>query len=136
MKSQENDEAIVGLNIAPLVDVVLVLLIIFMATAPLIQRRSLNVSVPKVAASEPKATATLNITVDAQGQVFLTENKLSLQELETQIKMLFRADPYLHVSVQADEAVAYGVVAQVLDIVRGVGVKKLGLEVGRKPLKS
>ena len=130
-----DDESITGINIAPLVDVVLVLLIIFMATAPLIQHRLFNIDVPKVATSEPKATQTLNISVDPQKNIFLSEKKVTLEELESQLKTIFRADSDLHVSVEADQSVAYGTVAQVLDLVRSVGIKKLALEVRSKAQK-
>lgn len=130
--SAYNDESITGINIVPLVDVVLVLLIIFMATAPLIQRRALKVNVPKVAHSEPKATQTLNITINEKHEIFIAQTQLPKSELAFQLASLYKADPSLHIAVLGDQALPYGEVVELLDIVRSVGIKKVALEVASK----
>ena len=130
--SDSHNESIVEINIAPLVDVILVLLIIFMATAPMIQRRTLSVNVPKSAQSEPKATLALNVIVNAQGEILLGEQSVTLEELLFQLSGMYKADPSLHVAVLADEALAYGRVVEVLDSVKESGVKKVALEVRSK----
>lgn len=133
MKSSGSEEEYIsGINITPLVDVILVLLIIFMATAPLIHRRSLNVNVPKAAHTEPRATATVRIAFNEQGQLLLDEEQITRDDLNYQLKAMVRADPLVHVSLLADQSIAYGEVVSVLDIVRGSGVKKLALEVRSK----
>jgi biopolymer transport protein ExbD len=123
---------ITGINVTPLVDVVLVLLIIFMATAPLIHRRALNVNVPKAAHSEPKATQTLQLFFTAEREVLLDKDKVSLEALSQELANRMRLDPALHVSVAADKIVPYGEVVGLLDTVRGAGVKKVALEVTTK----
>jgi biopolymer transport protein ExbD len=114
------------------VDVVLVLLIIFMAAAPLIHRRAMNVNVPRAAHHEPKATDTLQIQFTAQSEILMEDKKYSLPELEQALSRRFRLDPALHVSVAAEKTVPYGNVVELLDAVRAAGVKKLALEVRRK----
>ncbi len=126
------EESITDLNIAPLVDVILVLLIIFMATAPLIQRRTLSTNVPKVAQSEPKATATTNITIDANRQILLGDTAIQKADLKYQLGIMHKADPLLHIAILADETLPYGEVVEILDLVRGTGIKKVALEVGSK----
>ncbi len=126
------EESITDLNIAPLVDVILVLLIIFMATAPLIQRRTLSVNVPKVAQSEPKATATTNITIDENRQITLGDTAIQKTDLKYQLGIMHKADPLLHIAILADEKLPYGEVVEILDLVRGSGIKKVALEVGSK----
>ncbi|HRY28785.1 MAG TPA: biopolymer transporter ExbD [Elusimicrobiota bacterium] len=123
---------ITGINITPLVDVVLVLLIIFMATAPLLMRRALSVNVPRAAHNEPKATATLQIQMTAVGEVSVEKKKLDLEQLDRMLRERLLTDPALHVSLAADKTIPYGEVVGVMDVVRGAGVKKLALEVKSK----
>lgn len=126
------DESITEINIAPLVDVILVLLIIFMATAPLIQRRTLNINVPKAAYSEPKATQTLNLIINEKHEILIEKNMIPLHELSFQLSTMLRADPALHIAVLADQMISYGEVVEVLDVIRGAGIKKVALEVRGK----
>ena len=130
--SHSEEDSISGINIAPFVDVILVLLIIFMATAPLIQRRSISVNVPRAAHTEPKATATVKVLFNEKKEIFLGEQKLMPNELGFQLSAMVRADPYVHVALLADQTIPYGEVVGVLDVVRGAGVKKLALEVRSK----
>ena len=133
MQSAEtSEESISGINIAPFVDVILVLLIIFMATAPLIQRRAINVNVPQAANTQPKATATIRVVFNEGKELFLEEEKISPEELGSQLAIMVKADPFLHVALLADQGIPYGEVVGVLDIIRGTGVKKLALEVRAK----
>lgn len=127
---------ITQINITPFVDVILVLLIIFMATAPLIHRRSININVPRAAHSEPKATATLKIALNEKRELFLGEERISIKKLPSQLAMMVRTDPLLHVAILADQTIPYGEVVELLDIVRGAGIKKAALEVRTKKLES
>lgn len=132
--SIREEDSITGINITPLVDVILVLLIIFMATAPLIHRRSINVNVPKAAHSEPKATETVKVILNEKRELFLTENKISFEDLKSQLNVMVRADPSVHISLLADQTIPYGEVVEVLDIIRGSGAKKVALEVRTKKI--
>lgn len=127
-----SEDSISGINIAPFVDVILVLLIIFMATAPLIQRRAIKVNVPQAANTQPKATATMRVVFNDAKEIFLEERRISPEDLGTQLTIMVKADPYLHVALLADQSISYGEVVGILDIVRGAGVKKLALEVRGK----
>lgn len=133
MRTLSGEESpITDINVTPLVDIVLVLLIIFMATAPLIHRRSVNINVPKAAHSEKVATQTLQIILDEKRMILLGGRKIKAEELGAQISALVQVDPLLHVAVLADQNVAYGEVIGLLDIIRGSGVKKVALEVRPK----
>ena len=129
---ESSEEAISGINIAPFVDVILVLLIIFMATAPLIQRRAITVNVPQAANNQPKATATIKVVYNDKKELYLEDAKISPEELEGQLKVMVKSDPFLHVALLADQVNSYGDVVGLLDIIRGSGVKKLALEVRGK----
>ncbi len=126
------EESISGINIAPFVDVILVLLIIFMATAPLIQRRAINVNVPQAAHTSPKATATIRVLFTDAKELLLEDDKISPEDLGKQLEVMVRADPFLHVALLSDQANTYGDVVNILDVIRGAGVKKLALEVRTK----
>ena len=88
--SGPNEESISGINIAPLVDVVLVLLIIFMATAPLIHHRAINVNVPRAAHSEPKATETLKVVLNEKGELHMGDKPIAVEELPFQLSAMVR----------------------------------------------
>jgi len=134
--SGADEEFISGINIAPLVDVVLVLLIIFMATAPLIHKRAIKVNVPKAAHTERKATATVRIAFDENKKLFLENDPVTREELKFHLVSLVKADPLVHVALLADQTIPYGDVVEVLDIVRGAKVKKLALEVRSKKVEG
>lgn len=128
----DGDGAITGINITPLVDVVLVLLIIFMATAPMIARRAMKVEVPRVSQSDKAAVDSLGISLDGERRLSLAGRVVSLEELKGLLSSAVRARADQAVTVSADKTLPYGEVAELLDAVRGAGVRKVGLEVRRK----
>jgi biopolymer transport protein TolR len=126
------DGLITHINVTPLVDVVLVLLIIFMATAPLIQRRAIGVNVPKAATGE-KATAALQVFFNADQQILLEKTPQTLESLTRALKERKLLEPDLRVSLSAEGALPYNRVVEVLDAVRSAGVAKVALEVNPRP---
>ena len=125
-------DAITDINITPMVDVVLVVLIIFMATAPLISRRALSVQLPKAAKAERTATETLRVELTGDKRVLLDGNTLSLTDLERELKRLVETQPAAHVALAADQALPYGEIVSLLDMIKGTGIKRIGLEVRPK----
>ena len=87
MQADSGEDAITGINITPLVDVVLVVLIIFMATAPMIARRAIKVEVPRVAKSDKAATDALSITVDGARRLTIGGRSVDLPELKRLVGM-------------------------------------------------
>ena len=126
------DGPITGINVTPLVDVVLVVLIIFMATAPMIARRAIKIEVPRVAKSDKAATDALAVALDGSHKLTLSGKPLSIAELKKVLAVAIAARPEQAVTLSADKAIAYGEVAELLDAVRSSGIKKVGLEVQRK----
>lgn len=126
------DGPITGINVTPLVDVVLVVLIIFMATAPMIARRAIRVEVPKVAKSDKSATDALAVALNGKRELTLSGKPTTLDELKKALSAAIAARPEQAVSLSADKTLSYGDVAELLDAVRSAGVKKVGLEVRRK----
>jgi len=128
----DDDGPITGINVTPLVDVVLVVLIIFMATAPMISRRAIRVEVPKVAKSDKSATDALAVALNGKRELTLAGKPVTLEELKKALSAVTAAKPDQPVSLSADKTLPYGEVAELLDAVRSAGVKKVGLEVRRK----
>lgn len=119
--------ALSEINVTPLVDVMLVLLIIFMIAAPMLTT-GVNVDLPK--ADAPRMDIDQEqplITVQRDQRIFLFEEEVSLDVLRQRLLTDDRIREVDEVFVQADEQVPYGVVAQVLALVRQAGIGKMGL---------
>lgn len=132
MQNGDGDGAITSINVTPLVDIILVVLIIFMATAPLIQRRAIKVDVPKAALNERAAVEALQIAYNAKRELTLSGKKVSEDEMAKMLKAAVFSQPQVHVTLSADKTLPYGEIVRLLDRVRGAGVRKVGLEVVRK----
>lgn len=130
--SADNDGPITGINVTPLVDIILVVLIIFMATAPLIHNRAMKVDLPKAAKHEKAATEALQVVYNAQKEITLSGRRVSEEQLGAELKMLAGKTEELRVALRADRNLPYGDIVQLLDVVRGSGVRKIGLEVKAK----
>jgi len=131
--SEPEGGLITQINVTPLVDVVLVLLIIFMITAPLIQKRVMNVNVPKASTTE-RATAALQILYAGDGQIRIGSTPYTLDTLAVALKIRQKVEPDLKVSIAAEGALPYERVVCLLDAVRAAGVTKVALEV--KPVSK
>jgi biopolymer transport protein TolR len=115
------------INVTPLVDVMLVLLIVFIVTAPLLMQ-AVKVNLPKTAAVEPlKQARTLQLAVNAQGSVFIDQRPIHFDLLEGELKTLQGAGEEITIQIHADEQVPYGRVAQVLAAAQRAGVTRLAM---------
>ena len=127
-----DDGPITAINVTPLVDIILVVLIIFMATAPLIHNRAMKVDLPKAAQHERAATEALQVVYNAAREISLSGKRVTEEQLGSELKGMVSRDADLRVSLRADRNLPYGDVVQLLDVVRGAGVRKIGLEVKAK----
>ena len=115
------------INVTPMVDVMLVLLVVFMVTAPLLTV-GVQVDLPKTKAAllsgddEP-----LTITVDAEGRVFLQETELDLDALSPRLVALIGNNPDVRIFVRGDRAISYGRVMEVMGKVNAAGYRKVAL---------
>ena len=123
---------ITEINVTPLVDIILVLLIIFMSVAPIIQKRAIKVDVPKAAQHERSATEAVQVVLNAKREIYLSGKRVSEGELAVSLKRLVGLQAALPVTLAADRGIPYGEIVSLLDTVRATGVRKIGLEVQRK----
>ena len=130
--SDDGDSAITGINVTPLVDVTLVILIIMMATAPMIARRAMKLDLPKAAQHEKTATDAMPIAFDSARHLTLSGRAITLEQLRRALTLAVGANAGQAVTVSADRSLPYGEVAELLDSIRAAGVRKVGLEVVRK----
>lgn len=122
----EDQEAISEINVTPLVDVMLVLVIILLVTAPLLTQ-SVNVTLPKtVETTADTKEQPLQLGIDAQGAITLNKQPLAdLAALETAIKNELVKNPEVGLHLYADQSVVYGKVAEVISTVQHAGLAKL-----------
>jgi biopolymer transport protein ExbD len=122
---QAEYSAMSEINVTPLVDVMLVLLVVFMVTAPFMMQ-AMNVNLPKTApvAKLPEVKA-VEITIDATGHVFVDRGEVVGLDLEAKLKSLVEQGKTVNVQLRADETVPYGRVAEVMAAVNRAGVAKL-----------
>jgi biopolymer transport protein TolR len=119
------------INITPFTDVVLVLLIIFMIATPFIYQSSMKVQLPQVSKSE-ETSRDIIITINAQGDVFLEDNKLDLESLKYRLTAMVKNKPDTSVIINGDKNVKYDSVMQVMDVLTRSGVKNPGLGIELK----
>jgi biopolymer transport protein ExbD len=118
--------ALSDINVTPLIDVMLVLLVIFIVTAPLLTSR-LALDLPRAEGARPGAApAFLALALDAQGQLFLAEQPLARAQLEERVREAARDQPELEVQLRVDRRVPYGEVAELIGVVQAAGLSRIG----------
>jgi len=114
------------INVTPLVDVVLVLLIIFMVTAPMMQR-GVDVELPKAESAAGQEEQRLIVTIDRTNRIYLNQSSMPLADLEQHLSTVASTlkDPFVY--LRADQAVPYGRVMAVMDRIKKAGIARVGL---------
>jgi biopolymer transport protein TolR len=124
MRSRRSEAPIGEINVTPLVDVVLVLLLVFMVTAPMMDR-GIDVTLP-VARSQNPEQERVTITLDAKQRVFLGDRLTTLPLLGEELKTMMQGRPLKVVYLRADQSLAYGRVIEVVDTIKRAGVEQIG----------
>ena len=127
--AQEADEEIVGINVTPLVDVVLVLLIIFMVTANFIVKETVEVDLPKAAHGGETVQGLVNVVLDKQGQLYFDGAPVTEGELQRLAAEQLKKDANTRAIISADQSLPYGKVMHLIDVVKGEGIAKFALNI-------
>ncbi|NVI99641.1 biopolymer transporter ExbD [Myxococcus sp. AM009] len=127
--AQDNDDEITGINVTPLVDVVLVLLIIFMVTANFIVRETVEVDLPRAANGGETVQGLVNVVLDKEGKLFFDGAELTEQELEQRVQEAVAKDKDTRAIISADQSIPYGRVMRLIDVVKGQGIAKFALNI-------
>lgn len=133
-KTGSNDnETIAEINIVPLVDIVLVVLIIFMVAAPLVMQPKIDISLPKSSSTDlDKSKKPLKIVVGSEGELFVNNRSVSLDELKTESQVQVQMNPEVSAILVADKKVTLEMVTSIIDTVKSQGLKKIAFSIQKK----
>jgi biopolymer transport protein TolR len=125
--SQRDATTIAQINVTPLVDVMLVLLVIFIVTAPIIQQ-GVQVNLPQAKAGAiPGTEELLVVTIAKSGKVYLNDNPMTLAELGDKLRAIRKLQADKQVYLRADQDVRYGLVMKAVAEIKQAGIERLGM---------
>ncbi len=137
MKFQEHGSTLSEINVTPFVDVVLVLLIIFMITAPLLSQ-GLDVQLPEASAPAlHRSEEDIIITLNKEGKLFIMEDPTpwSLESIEKELEKIFARREKKEILIKADRNIAYGVVVKAIALFKRIGVDRVGMITEEEKIK-
>ena len=135
--SQEADDAITGINVTPLVDITLVLLIIFMVTTKIVLNQTLPLDLPKAATGTSDVQTIFSILLSADGRTVVDSNQIASDEAILPLARTAQtAHPELRAVIKADSAVTHGRVIHVLDLLKQAHVGKIAFGVTPAPAST
>ncbi|MBT3360569.1 MAG: protein TolR [Rhodospirillales bacterium] len=133
---REKSRPMADINVTPMVDVMLVLLVIFMVTAPLLTV-GVQVDLPKTSADAlPGQDEPLAVTVNAEGEIFLQDTQVNLENLAPRLIAITNNNPEARIFVRGDKGVVYGRIMQVMGTVNAAGFSKVALVTERMPAST
>ncbi|ABL00918.1 protein TolR [Pelobacter propionicus] len=122
-----NRAAMADINVTPLVDVMLVLLVIFMVTAPMMQQ-GVQVNLPKAdTKAMTQAEETVIVTVDGKGRIFINKDEVPAGDLRSRLSEMFANREKKEIFLKADAGVPYGEVVRAMADIKGAGIERLGM---------
>ena len=128
-QSGDDDGMVSGINVTPLVDITLVLLIIFMVTTTYIVNPSIKVDLPKAVTGTDQTRTTLALTLTKDGQLYLNGDPSDEAQVAKQIAAELPKNPDLQAIIAADKVVSHGSVVHIIDFVKRAGVRKFAINV-------
>jgi biopolymer transport protein TolR len=120
---------IVDINVTPLVDIMLVLLIIFMLTANLIAKQAIEVELPRATQSSPVTPTTLAVTLTRDGALYLNGHATNQAALREAVRAAVAKDSRTQAIIAGDKGVSHGRVVWVLDVVKSLGVASFAIQI-------
>jgi biopolymer transport protein ExbD len=126
---QDEDDAITGINVTPLVDVTLVLLIIFMVTAPIIAKQTIEIELPRAAHGGETVDKTFALVVTKEGKAFLNGVETDDAGLVAAVRNAHNRGEVVQAIVGADKNATHGMVTHLLDVLKGAGVVRFAIQI-------
>lgn len=124
MKFNREKDVLSEINVTPFVDVMLVLLVIFMVTAPLLQQ-GIDVNLPKAKGKDLPPEERITLIIKRNGVVYMNDNPVTLPEMRRKLESISTLNP--NVFLKADKDVPYGFVVEVMGDIKEAGIEKLGM---------
>jgi len=126
------DEPISDINVTPFVDIILVVLIIFMVTTPMIMQPSIKVQLPKAASGEESTPSQLTVTIAADGTIDVNGEVMNDESLGAKARSSLAENPDIQAIISADKDVAHGKVIGVIDAIKSAGIFKFAITTQQK----
>lgn len=130
---EDEDDIISGINVTPLVDIVLVLLIIFMVTASYIVREAIAVDLPRAAHASEATGTTLAIVLTKEGKIFVDGVEQTELELAARAREAATRDKDARALISADRVALHGAVVRIIDVVKGEGLSRFAINIEKAP---
>ena len=127
MQAGSQDDMVTGINVTPLVDVCLVLVIIFMVTAPLFEQPSLDVNLPKASTKEGEEKENITVTLTSDGKIAVNERVVSAEELGPALKMKLAGSGEKHVILRADKESLHGDLLMAMRLAKEYGARSMAI---------
>ncbi|MGE0615487.1 MAG: ExbD/TolR family protein [Bacteriovoracia bacterium] len=127
--SSNDDDVISGINVTPLVDIVLVLLVVFMITAPVIYQSAIKVQLPSAHSGAQSQKSPIQFTLDKEGKVYWDQVEMDWPALEAKLKTLDAGKKEEPAMISADQATPHGVVVRLMDTLQQAGLTRFALNV-------
>jgi biopolymer transport protein TolR len=124
MKFNRDRDVLSEINVTPFVDVMLVLLVIFMVTAPLLQQ-GIDVNLPKANGKDLPPEERITLVVKKGGAIYMNDNPVSMTEMRHKLEAISKLNP--NVFLKADKDVPYGFVVEIMGEIKEAGIEKLGM---------
>lgn len=124
MKADRDRRVLSEINVTPFVDVMLVLLVIFMVTAPLLQQ-GIDVNLPKAKGKDLPPEERITLAIKKDGAIYMNDNPVSITDMRQKLEAISKLNP--NVYLKADRGVPYGLVVEVIGEIKDAGIERLGI---------
>ncbi len=131
--SDQGDDGINDINVTPMVDIMLVLLIIFMVTATYIVKEAIEVQLPRAAHAGEATGTTLALVLTKEGDLYLDGVKVGEDVLRARVREAVAKDRDARALISADKAALHGAVVHLIDVVKGDGISKFAINIEKEP---
>jgi biopolymer transport protein ExbD len=130
--ADDDSGPISSINVTPFVDVVLVLLVIFMVTAPLLMQDSIGIHLPKASSSDKRITAKMGVAVTRQGQILLNGILATPETISARVKEALAKDPETQALISADGDARHADVVRAIDLIKSAGMNRFAIQIEKQ----